>query len=77
MDNYTTSAPPEGMTPASDELVEIMRELLPIYLILFIFGLAFALLNVPLLYTLLLSKKLRNDSKVSPENPVHFSSGSL
>ncbi|RCN39311.1 hypothetical protein ANCCAN_14749 [Ancylostoma caninum] len=55
---------PEGMAPASDELVQIMLELLLVYLILFIFGLVFALLNLPLLYTLLFSKKLRDDAKL-------------
>ena len=55
---------PEAMKPAKEELVNSMIDMLPIFLVLIILGIVAALLNLPLLYTLIASKKLREDSKV-------------
>ncbi|VDO86041.1 unnamed protein product [Heligmosomoides polygyrus] len=62
--NSSTSPVPYGMEVASDALIEIMRELLSAYLILCIFGFMCSLLNIPLLFVLFGSRRLRADSKL-------------
>ncbi|VDN35143.1 unnamed protein product, partial [Cylicostephanus goldi] len=43
----------DGMAPADDDLIELMQELLSVYLILGIIGFVGVLFNIPLMYTLL------------------------
>ncbi|KAK6740012.1 hypothetical protein RB195_008467 [Necator americanus] len=64
MENQSTTTSPNGMTPANPETMAAMLELLSAYLVLFIFGFICALINIPLLYILFSSKKLRDDSKL-------------
>ncbi|WKX99116.1 hypothetical protein Q1695_014192 [Nippostrongylus brasiliensis] len=65
MVNTTTErAIPDGMTPISDSLMEIMLSLLSAYLSLCIFGFICSLVNLPLLVVFLWSRRLRRDSKL-------------
>ncbi|VDM64471.1 unnamed protein product [Angiostrongylus costaricensis] len=52
-----------GMMPASDKLVQNMLDLLSVNLALFLLGFLCVAFNAPLLYILLASRKIREDSK--------------